>query len=315
VKVTILAPEEIDAKERLLWSSYLRQRPLGNPFLSWAFVDVMAQVRDDVKVAVVEDAGQLGFFPFQVGPNRAGCPAGAGISDAQAFISSAPWTFDPRRLLAGAGLARWSFDHLPVEQAAFLPFHRDRHRVPVVDLDDGYEAFVARLRSHSRDFLPQVLRRRRKLEREVGPVTFEWSTEDRDGAMGSLRQWKSQQYHDLGVWDRFSCPWISRAVDRLSLTSDSDCTGVLGVLRCGGRLAAVHFGLQSADRLCWWFPAYDPELGRYSPGLILLLALIAEGAARQVPLLDLGRGEHDYKLRVADRFYEVAEGEVAGGRS
>ncbi len=78
---------------------------------------------------------------------------------------------------------------------------------------------------------------------------------------------------------------------------------------------AVHLGLQSADRLCWWFPAYDPELGRYSPGLILLLALIAEGSARQVPILDLGRGEHDYKLRVADRFYEVAEGEVTGGKS
>jgi CelD/BcsL family acetyltransferase involved in cellulose biosynthesis len=73
--------------------------------------------------------------------------------------------------------------------------------------------------------------------------------------------------------------------------------------------------LLSGDRLCWWFPAYDPELARYSPGLILLLELIAEGAARGVPVLDLGRGEHDYKLRVADRFYEVAEGEVTSGGS
>ena len=194
MKVTVLTPEEIDAEERLLWSRYLRQRPLGSPFLSWAFVDVIGQVRDDVRVAVVEDAGQLGFFPFQVGSDCAGSPAGAGISDAQAFISGPPWTFDPHRLLAGAGLVRWSFDHLLVEQAPFLPYHRDRHRVPVVDLDDGYEAFVTRLRSHSRDFLPQVLRRRRKLEREVGPVTFEWSTDDRDGAMRSLRRWKSQQY-------------------------------------------------------------------------------------------------------------------------
>jgi CelD/BcsL family acetyltransferase involved in cellulose biosynthesis len=310
VKVTVLAPDEIREKERLLWSHYLRQHPLGSPFLSWAFVDVMGRVRDDVRVAAVEDAGELGFFPFQAGSNRTGSPAGAGISDAQAFICGRPWSFDPRDLLAAAGLVRWSFDHLLVEQASFLPFHRSRHRVPVVDLDEGYGAFIARLRSHSRDFLPQVLRRRRKLEREVGPVTFEWSTGDTDEAMRSLRHWKSQQYRRTGVWDRFACPWIAQALDWLAVTVDPDCTGVLGVLRCGDRLAAVHLGLQSADRLCWWFPAYDPELGRYSPGLILLLAVIADGAARHVPVLDLGRGEHDYKLRVADRFYEVAEGEV-----
>jgi CelD/BcsL family acetyltransferase involved in cellulose biosynthesis len=315
VKIAVLSPEEIDAEERRLWSRYLLERPLGSPFLSWAFVDVMGRVRDDVRVAVVEDGGGLGFFPFQVGSDRTGSPAGAGISDAQAYISGGPCTFEPRHLLAGADLVRWSFDHLLVEQACFGPYHRSRHRVPVVDLDDGYEAFVTRLRSHSRDFLPQVLRRRRKLEREVGPVTFEWSTGDTNGAMRSLREWKSQQYRSTGVWDRFACPWIAEALEQLSVTVDSDCTGVLSVLRCGDRLAAVHLGLQSTDRLCWWFPAYDPELRRYSPGLILLLALIADGADRHVPVLDLGRGEHDYKLRVADRFYEVADGEVTGSES
>jgi CelD/BcsL family acetyltransferase involved in cellulose biosynthesis len=280
VKVTVLRPGEVDAEGRLLWSDCLGRRPFGSPFLSWAFVDVMGRVRDDVRVALVEDGGELGFFPFQADSDRTGAPAGAGISDAQAFISGQPWLLDPRHLLAGAGVTRWSFDHLLVEQASFVPYHRSRHRVPVVDLGDGYEAFAARLRSHSRDFLSQVLRRRRKLEREVGPVTFEWLTDDASGAMRALREWKSQQYGRTGVWDRFARPWIAEAVDRLSVSVDPDCTGVLSVLRCGDRLAAVHLGLQSADRLCWWFPAYDPGLGRYSPGLILLLALIADGAAR-----------------------------------
>jgi CelD/BcsL family acetyltransferase involved in cellulose biosynthesis len=315
VKITVVRPEQIPAEEQVLWSRNQRQPPLGSPFLSWAFVEVMGRVRDDVRVAVVEDADGAGFFPFQAGSDGTGSPAGAGISDAQACISARPWTFDPVQLLAGAGLVRWSFDHLLVEQASFAPYHQSRHRVPVVDLDDGYEAFIRRLRSHSRDFLPQVLRRRRKLEREVGPVTFEWSTHDANAARRALREWKSQQYRRTGVWDRFSLPWIDEAVDRLSVTVDPDCTGVLSVLRSGDRLAAVHLGLRSADRLCWWFPAYDPELGRYSPGLILLLALIEDGADRHVPVLDLGRGEHDYKLRVADRFYEVAEGEATVGES
>jgi CelD/BcsL family acetyltransferase involved in cellulose biosynthesis len=310
MKTTILTPGEMGAEERHLWSDYARQHLLGSPFLSWAFVDVIGRVRDDVRVAVVEDAGALGFFPFQSGSDHTGVPVGAGISDAQAFMAPRPWTFDPRRILAGAGLAGWGFDHLLVEQAPFAPYHRSHHRVPVVELGDGYEAFTARLRSHSRDFLPQVLRRRRKLEREVGPVTFEWSAEDANAAMGALREWKSAQYRRTGVWDRFSHRWIVEALEGLLASGDPDCTGLLGVLRANDRLAAVHLGLRSVDRLCWWFPAYDPELGRYSPGLILLLEVIAAGAARHVPVLDLGRGEHGYKLRVADRFYEVAEGEV-----
>jgi CelD/BcsL family acetyltransferase involved in cellulose biosynthesis len=315
VKTAVLTPGELRAEEQHLWSEYARQHQLGSPFLSWAFVDVISRVRDDIRVAVVEDAGTLGFFPFQTRTDATGVPVGAGISDAQAFMVPRPWTFDPRRLLAGAGLAGWGFDHLLVEQAPFAPYHRSRHRVPVVDIGDGYEAVTARLRSHSRDFLPQVLRRRRKLEREVGPVTFEWSASDADVAIRALREWKSAQYRRTGVWDRFTRPWIAEAIDSLSTAVDPDCTGVLGVLRAGDRLAAVHLGLRGVDRLCWWFPAYDPELGRYSPGLILLVELIAGGAARHVPVLDLGRGEHGYKLRVADRFYEVAEGEVTSGES
>jgi CelD/BcsL family acetyltransferase involved in cellulose biosynthesis len=310
MKTTVLSAAEIGAEERLLWSEYARRHPLGSPFLSWTFVDVIAGVRDDVRVAVVEDAEGPGFFPFETHSDGTGAPVGAGISDAQAFISPGPWTFDPRRLLGAAGLTAWRFDHLLVEQAPFVPYHQSRHRVPVVDLNDGYEAFTRRLRSHSRDFLPQVLRRRRKLERELGPVTFEWSANDAEGSMRALREWKSAQYRRTSVWDRFSCSWITAAIDRLASATGPDCTGVLGALRAGDRLAAVHLGLRSADRLCWWFPAYDPDLGRYSPGLILLLELIATGAAQQVPVLDLGRGEHGYKLRVADRFYEVAEGEV-----
>jgi CelD/BcsL family acetyltransferase involved in cellulose biosynthesis len=302
-------------QDRLLWSDYARQPLLGSPFLSWAFADVIGRVRDDVRVAVIEDAGALGFFPFQRRSDRIGVPVAEGISDAQAFISPPPWTFDPRRLLAGAGLAGWGFDHLLVEQAPFAPYHQSRHRVPLVDLGDGYEAFTARLRSHSRDFLPQVLRRRRKLEREVGPVTFEWSAQDPNGAMRALREWKTAQYRRTGVWDRFSHRWIGEALDGLLASVDPDCTAVLSVLRAGDRLAAVHLGLRGVDRLSWWFPAYDPQLGRYSPGLILLLEVIAAGAARHVPVLDLGRGEHGYKLRVADRFYEVAEGEVASAES
>jgi CelD/BcsL family acetyltransferase involved in cellulose biosynthesis len=76
----------------------------------------------------------------------------------------------------------------------------------------------------------------------------------------------------------------------------------------------VHFGVLGHDRLVWWFPAYDAEYGSYSPGLILLLDLVAEAAERGLTLVDLGRGEHHYKLRVANGAYDVAEGVVPAAR-
>ena len=61
-------------------------------------------------------------------------------------------------------------------------------------------------------------------------------------------------------------------------------------------------------------PRTTRTFGSYSAGLILLLDLVAEAAARGLTLVDLGRGEHHYKLRVANGAYDVAEGVVPAAR-
>lgn len=316
INATVMHPSELGSEEQRLWETYARDTNLGSPFLSWSFTELIGRVRPDARVAVIDDgSGVCGFFPFQVGPDRSGAPIGATICDAQAFIGRAEWSFDAGQLVDAAGLARWRFDHLTTRQTAFAPYYHARHQSPVIHLQAGYEAFVQELRTHSKDFLAQVGRRRRKLEREVGPVVCEWQSAQIDQDMAVLQQWKSDQYERGGSWDRFAEGWITETVASLARSRDPSCTGVLTVLRAGDRLVAAHFGLLGRDRLSWWFPAYDPEFGRYSPGLILLLALAAEAAGKEVPLIDLGRGEHDYKLRVTPHFYEVAEGEVVTARA
>jgi CelD/BcsL family acetyltransferase involved in cellulose biosynthesis len=312
VKASVVRPHELGPAERSLWDACARDASLGSPFLSWRFAQLIGLVRSDARVAVLDDgSGTCGFLAFQVDAHGVGTPIGATISDAQAVVGRAEWVFDPRQIVQAAGVTRWSFDHLSTEQLSFLPYHSRRHRSPIVDLRSGSDGFLQQVRAHSKDLLAQVGRRRRKLEREVGPVVFEWQSNDLDRDMRSLQQWKSEQYERDGTWDRFAQPWIADTVAVLARSRDSGCTGVLTALRAGDRLVAAHLGLLGQDRLCWWFPAYDPQFGRYSPGLILLLELIAEAAQREVPLVDLGRGEHGYKLRVTPNFYEVAEGEVA----
>jgi CelD/BcsL family acetyltransferase involved in cellulose biosynthesis len=319
MKASVVHPADLGSAEQLLWGSFARQSSLESPFLSWPFVESIGHVRDDARVAIFHDGSRIcGFLAFQVGTDlpgsdQTGLPIGATICDAQAVVAHPGWTFDPRGLVEAAGLSRWSFDHLTMQQAAFLPYHHRRHRSPVVDLAAGYDAFVDEVRTNSKDLMAQVGRRRRKLEREVGPVVCEWQSIDPDGDLPRLAQWKSEQYAREDTWDRFSVPWIVEALELLARSRDETCTGLLTSVRAGGQLVAAHFGLLGRDRLCWWFPTYNPEFSRYSPGLILLLDVIAEAAKRGVGMVDLGRGEHGYKLRATSRYYEVAEGEVLAG--
>ncbi len=259
---------------------------------------------------MIEDAGELvAFFAFSSGADATGAPIGATICDAQALVVRTGFDWDPAELVRAAGLESWTFDHLVSTQRPFEPFHHARHTSPTVDLSAGHDAYLAQVRARSKDVLAQVARRRRKLAREVGDVVVEWQTDD-VRVLDTLINWKSAQYRETGVWDRFDQPWIVDVVRALADTAADGLTGVLTTLRAGDHLVAAHFGLQGRDRLVWWFPAYDSSFGNYSPGLILLLDLIAEAAARGLTLVDLGRGEHHYKLRVANGEYDVAEGVV-----
>ena len=105
--------------------------------------------------------------------------------------------------------------------------------------------------------------------------------------------------------------WIEQLVRSLAESHDDlELDGVLTTLHAGDRLVAAHFGLRSGRRLAWWFPTYDPEFGRYSPGLALLLDLTTLACDRGIDVIDLGRGEHSYKLRVANGTDHVAQGIV-----
>ena len=311
MQTRVLRPGELGQDERDAWDSFLRgDGSLASPFLTPEFALAVDVARDDARVAVVEDGGApAAFLAFSSPDDGAGTPIGATICDAQALVARNGFDWDPPELVRAAGLSSWSFDHLVATQRPFARFHRELHSSPLVDLTDGHDAYLVAVRASSKDVLAQVARRRRKLGREVGDVVVEWRTRD-DAVLDTLLAWKSAEYRQTGVWDRFDQPWIVDVVRALAATTSDGLTGVLSTLRAGDRLVAVHFGLLGRDRLIWWFPAYDATFANYSPGLILLLDLVSEAAARGLAFVDLGRGEHHYKLRVANAAYDVAEGSV-----
>ena len=70
----------------------------------------------------------------------------------------------------------------------------------------------------------------------------------------------------------------------------------------------------------YWFPAYDANYRRYSPGRILLLEMIRSAAEFGVRYIDLGAGGEPYKEHVGNDAAKIASGSmelpslVAAGR-
>ena len=85
---------------------------------------------------------------------------------------------------------------------------------------------------------------------------------------------------------------------------------MLSALYVGDRLAAAHMGMRSASVWHYWFPAYDPELSKYSPGLILLLRMAQAAPSLGLRVIDLGKGSTLYKDRLMSGEVPLAEGRV-----
>lgn len=309
MRASVLHPSELTADDQERWRGFQRaDEGLRNPFLAPEFAAAVGRARSDARVAVIEDAGEVvAFFAFQVVETGVGEPVGAGICDAQAVVHRGDWRLEVGGLLDAVGLRAWRFDHLLTTQPAFEAFHEQRHPAPRIDLSAGLDAYLTDLRASSSTALAQTRRLGRKLERELGAVEVTWRAAD-PGALETLAAWKSAQYRRTGTWDRFARPWVRHVVEDLAATSGPWLRGWLSTLHAGGRLAAGHLGLRCDDVLSYWFPVYDPALGGYAPGRVLLLALAEHAAADGVRVLDLGKGAHHYKVRFSNGQVLVAEG-------
>ncbi|MFG1944417.1 GNAT family N-acetyltransferase [Nonomuraea sp. NPDC048826] len=310
-EIGALHPRELSTSEIGAWRDMQRgQSHLDNPFLSPDFTLAMGEVTDRVRVGVIrDDDGIAGFFPYEE-RSGVGTAAGAWVSLCQGVIHRPGATFDAGALLRGCGLHVWEFGCLVRQQPWFAPYVTLTQDAAVIDLADGYPAFLEGLRERSPKFLKTTLYKERKLGRDVGEVTSAFTVGSAE-EFRLLRAWKSEQYERSGRADRFARPWVVELVERLHAVDAKDFGGVLSMLYVDGAPVAGHFGLRSRSALVGWFPAYDPAFAKYSPGLIQHLRM-AEGAAEAgLEAIDLSVGAgYEYKDALADRTVPVAEGVV-----
>ncbi|MDD7917703.1 GNAT family N-acetyltransferase [Actinomycetospora callitridis] len=314
MRVDVVGPDELTADEVDRWRVLqTKTPPLRTPFLSPEFTRVVGEFRPRTRVGVLTDGGEIvGFFPFERATLGRGLPVAPGLSDAQGLVHAPDVDWDARELVRSCGLSVWEFDHLVADQRPFDDYRTSQAASPVIDLTDGFEAYhrAARARSSRVRDLP---RRARRLERDHGPLRFvlEAGDDTAVAALDTVLGWKSAQYQRTGRSDRFARPWIRGLVHELLGERTGPFRGCLSLLYAGDELVAGHFGLRDHGVVPTWFPAYSARMARYSPGLLLHLAMARAAAADGVELIDMGRGAKTYKDELKSGDTTVAEGRVA----
>lgn len=308
MRIDVVRPQDLGDAEVRRWRDLQASAPtLANPFLSPEFTLAVGRFNPAARVAVISgDTGIAGFFPYERHALGIGRPIGAGLTDCQGLVAHPGIDLDVRVLLRACRLSVWEFDHLLADQSAFAPYHAQIRVEPVMDLAGGFETYFEGARQRSPKTIKTVRYKERKLGREAGEVGYTFSERD-PAELRRLMAWKSGQYRRTGRTDRFAEPWIVALVEHLHAIG----VGVLSVLRAGDRPVSAHLGLRTGTVMAGWFPAYDTEFAKYSPGMVGHLRMAEAAAAGGVTQIAMGRGGREYKDWLKNGEFLIAEGRVA----
>lgn len=310
-RIDVISGRELTPEHLARWRRIQSEQSLlHSPYFCPEFTTLTAAVRDDVEVGLLYDErdGLAGFFPFQRQSRWRGRPVGGPLSDYQGLIRRAEGRVDPKELLRGCKLRSWEFDHLLADQPSLQPYHEAATCSPVIDLSQGYAAYRDDVRRVTRQ-LATVERKRRKMTREIGPLRFEVHVTD-EGDLERLFQWKSEQYRRTENVDVFAYPWTKRLLRRILATQTEDFAGLFSTLHVGDELLAAHLGMRSRTVWHYWFPAYNQQFRKFSPGLLLLLEMVKHAPSLGLQIIDLGKDDARYKRQFSNASVPLAEGSV-----
>ena len=307
----LISAKELDTGLLLAWRGVqATQEVFRSPYFCPEFTLAVAAVRQDVRVVVIECEGRpVGFFPHQRSSWGRGRPVGGPLSDYHGVLAEPGAEWSLPALMCAARLSVWPFDHLVGDLGQFSAYRRSSSISRQIDLSAGYAAYVRCRREAGSDYIPKTEGLARKLGREMGELRFTFH--DLHGeALSQLMAWKREQYLQVRTTDVFGVPWTSQLLRQLAATQTPDFAGVCSVLRIGDRIVAAHMGMRSHTCVHYWFPAYDPELAKYSAGIILLLRIAQAAADLGVQTVDLGKGDAQYKQRLMTGAAVLSEGLV-----
>jgi CelD/BcsL family acetyltransferase involved in cellulose biosynthesis len=311
--IDVLRASQLTSRDRARWAQL--QSALGpeysSPFLSpgWAVgVDAaQAPFGGETRVAILrEGSDAVAFLPVKAG-SIAAQPAGAPLCDYQGLISAPGANVDPRELLRALEVDRYDFCHMLASDPAFAPHVQGTDISWMVDLTQGWDAYEQDRRAAGTDILKDIAKKRRKIERDLGPIEFKAFSHSK-ADFETLFALKREQLKRTRQTDVTSAPWVRLYLENLFESRDPDFGGVLFTMHIGDRLAAAQFNVRGGNEIHAWFIAQDESFDRHSPGLVMFGELIRWMADSPYRTLDLGPVAYRFKDRLANRQRTIAHG-------
>lgn len=311
MRVEAIKYEQLTDAHRQRWNAFQAANPaLSSPFFRSEFVQALGDVGRPIEVGIFEDQGEIvGFLPFERRRFQMGRPVGFPMNDYQGIICPPGRPPDLMAVTSALRLRGFDFDHLVAEQGDAISPGWERAESLIMEFPSGFDEYIRESQTRSFGLFRDNARKTRRAERELGEVQFEFHTNEEE-IFRSLLEWKSQQYVQNGLVDLFAAGWPAALLERLRKEQHPEFRCVVSALTIGDRLAAVHLSLRCRETLHSWFPAYDPEFARYSPGMILLLEMARLGIEDGITRIDLGKGTENYKRKLGNASIPLAEGSI-----
>ena len=306
------------------WDALVRAMPRPSPFLLHGWIEAWARhyVPDgDLRIQVAERGGKLvGAVPLYV-RRRRGLRVAEFLGGDQAALADlllsphAPPGVASRLAAAAAagdhdladlfGLSAQSRLAAAVEPGSLKLI--ERVEAPVLDLDAGWDtAYQAKTSSKRRN----LHRRRLRQLSELGRLA--WRVARTADELGPALE-DAFGVHDLR-WrgrpdgSRFATPTGRRFHrEAIAALAEQDIPRIV-TLTLDGRPIAFHYYLAFAGRMYVHRLAFDPELARFSPGLLATLEAIRLAAGEGLQRVEYLGGDERYKLELSDRLEPLHQG-------
>jgi CelD/BcsL family acetyltransferase involved in cellulose biosynthesis len=299
-KIDIVAAQGIGEDIRTAWKTLRAQNPdLWSPYFDIRLFDILAQHREDAKLAVVREGGHIkALLPFQGKKGGLARPLGAPLSDQHGVIQAQTGGTSLEEIVAQLSMSGFVFSGMRhhVEGALKLA----SGLCHVADMTDGLDAYIAWRKANWNEQVKKNERRKRQGARDWGPMRLETACPTTSNAFEILMAWKQAKYRETNRHNVLAVPWIQHVLRALYESDDPSFRGEITALYFGEHLAALEFGLRADNAMHSWFPAYDQAYSKVSPGILLMDGMIENCGARGVTKVDLGIGHDQYKRHASN---------------
>jgi CelD/BcsL family acetyltransferase involved in cellulose biosynthesis len=310
MECVVVPATDLSREHRALWSDFLcLNMGLDGPAFQPEFVCGLAQYIPDCKIAILHQGSNVvGYLPFSaIGRQRVA--RAIPMCDYQAIIGVPDILWDMREVLRSAGLRSWIFQNLPQDQIPRQATYLSTSFSPRIHLKDGFEAYRAELAAAGKS-ARHILDNIKRLERSHGPISLNHNVAD-EVVLSRLLRLKAERFAPNG---RFP-DWVDKTLTYFHRRTTGPVAGLLSVMKASDKYVAYLFSLKADDLLYYWFPTFEPQFQKYSPGLIMLWSLIRDLNALNCSKIDLGPGNEPYKEYFANRWVKIASGRLDANES